>query len=140
MPTALDADPSRLDRHEQNFVENVRRHGWIGTHVAPDNERLGFSYTTGFWLKFKFPELILFSFKGKTAHDTFWYIYRELEAGRSFTLGQPTGEIFQSGPAALLPVAPEQYASHLGWNRWFYGNDDFQCLQLVWPDVSGDFP
>jgi hypothetical protein len=142
MPTALDADPSQLDQHEQNFVEKVRKHGWCSTHVAPrrGEEGVEFSYTTGFWLKFKFPEMILFSLKGQIAHDTFWYLYRELEAGKSFPVGVPTEEIFQGVAAVLLPVTPEQYSSYLGRNRWFYGNDKFQCLQLVWPDVSGDFP
>jgi hypothetical protein len=89
MRTALDADPAQLDKHEQHFVEQIRKHGWVGTHVASDDEGPGFSYTTGFWLKFKFPELILFSLGGKVAHDTFWHMYRELDAGRHF----PTGEL-----------------------------------------------
>ncbi|HEY2534440.1 MAG TPA: DUF4262 domain-containing protein [Xanthobacteraceae bacterium] len=25
-------------------------------------------------------------------------------------------------------------------SRWFYGGDDFLCLQLVFPDTSGHFP
>jgi hypothetical protein len=138
--TALDANPARLDKHEQNFVEQIRKHGWFGTRVGSDKEGPGFSYTTGFWLKFEFPELILFSLRRDAAQDTFWYMYRELEAGRTFPIGEPTGEIFQTTAAVLLPVAPQQYRSHLGWSRWFYGNDNFECLQLVWPDVSGDFP
>src|SRR3954454_10520 len=140
MPTALDANPARLDKHEQNFVEKIRKHGWLGTHVGAGDEGPEFSYTTGFWLKFKFPEIILFSLEGKTAHDTFWHMSRELEAGRTFPVGEPTGEIFQGITALLLPVALQQYRSHLGWSRWFYGNDNFQCLQLVWPDVGGEFP
>jgi hypothetical protein len=55
MFTALDADPGRLDKDEQNFVQRIREHGWLGTHVMPDDEGPGFSYTTGFWLKFGFP-------------------------------------------------------------------------------------
>ena len=140
MFTALDANPARLDRHEQNFVANIRAHGWFATHVFSDGERPGFSYTTGFWLKFRFPEMILFSTSRETAHNTFWHIYRELEAGQRLPVGEPTGEIFENAAAVLLPVALEHYQSHLGWNRWFYGNDDFECLQLVFPDRGGEFP
>jgi hypothetical protein len=140
MFTALDADPERLDQHEQNFVQQIREHGWFGTHVAVDDEGPGFSYTTGFWLKFRFPEVILFSMSRETAHNTFWHIYRELEAGRRLPVGEPTGEIFENAAAVLLPVALEQYEAHLGWNRWFYGNDSFGCLQLVFPDRGGEFP
>jgi len=138
--TALDAPPERLDKHEQNFVEKIRQHGWLGTYVAPDAEGPGFSYTTGFWLKFEAPELIVFSLRRDIAHDTFWHVYRELEAGKRFPVGEHSDNIFSNGAALLFPVSSQQYRAHLGWSRWFYGGDAFQCLQLVWPDRDGSFP
>jgi hypothetical protein len=140
MRTALDADPLQFDKHEQQFVEQIRKHGWFGTHVFGDDEGPGFSYTTGFWLKFKFPELIVFSLRREVAHDTFWHVCHELEAGRRFPIGEQTEVIFKNFPAVLLPISPQRYRSHLGWSRWFYGSDDFLCLQLVFPDASGHFP
>jgi len=140
MFTALDANPARLDRHEQNFVANIRAHGWFATHVFSDGDRPGFSYTTGFWLKFAAPEVILFSMRREIAHDTLWQVYHELEAGRRFPVGEPTDSIFQNSPAVFLPVSPQQYRTHLGWSRWFYGNDDFSCLQLVYTGRGGHFP
>jgi hypothetical protein len=140
MFTALDADPAKLDKHEQNFVAKIRGHGWFAHHIGADNEGPGFSYTTGFWLKFGHPELIAFSLSGRIAHDTFWHIYRELEAGRRMAVGEETGEIFKNVPAVLLPVAQRHFRDHLGWSRWFYGNDNFQCLQLLWSDRDGLFP
>ena len=139
MFTALDAPLGRLDEHEQNFVGKIRAHGWFGTHVMPGSEAPGFVYTTGLWLKFRFPEVILFSMRRETAHDTFWTIYRELEAGRRPAIGEPTGAIFQNVAAVFLPVSLPQYPNYLGWSRWFYGNDEFECLQLVYPDRDGHF-
>ncbi len=103
MRTALDADPERLDRHEQNFVEKIRRYGWFGTHVGAEGEAPGFGYTTGFWLKFEFPELILFSLRRQVAHDTFWHIYRELEAGKSFAIGKPEDNILKTVRPCCFP-------------------------------------
>jgi hypothetical protein len=140
MRTALDADPEKLDGHEQNFVEKIRQYGWFGTHVGAEGEAPGFGYTTGFWLKLGFPELILFSLGRQVAHDTFWHIYRELEAGKRFAIGKPEDNIFENYPAVLLPVFPQEYPTHLGWSRWFYGGDHFHCLQLVCPDSNGCFP
>ncbi|MBP2434972.1 DUF4262 domain-containing protein [Bradyrhizobium elkanii] len=140
MFTALDAAPERLDKHEQNFVGQIRKHGWFGTHVASDDAGPGFSYTTGFWLKFRLPELILFSMSMENAQDTFWHIWRQFEAGRRFPVGEPTEEIFENALAVLLPVAVEHYRSHLGWSRWFYGNDNFECHQIIFPDRGGAFP
>ena len=140
MITALDAPPAMLDKHEQNFVVKIREHGWLGTHIAPDEQGPGFSYTTGFWLKFEVPELIVFSLRRDIAHDTFWHVYRELEAGKRFPVGEPSDNIFSNVSGLLLPVSRRHYRHHLGWSRWFYGNDDFQCLQLLWPDRDLSFP
>jgi Domain of unknown function (DUF4262) len=102
MLTALDADPAQLDKHEQNFVERIREHGWFAMHVAPDDEGPGFAYTTGFWPKFKFPELIVSGLRRDIAHHTFWHIYRELDAGRRFPTGEPTEDIFQTVAARFF--------------------------------------
>ena len=138
--TALDADPAKLDEHEQNFVAMIREFGWFATQVAGDKDGSAFSYTTGFWLKFEFPEIVLFGLERQVAHDTLWHIYRELEAGKRFAIGTRDDEIFQNVAAMLLPVSTQHYRDHLGWSRWFYGNDDFQCLQLIFPDRTGRFP
>jgi len=140
MFTALDAAPEKLDPGEQNFVAQVRKHGWFGTHVLPDEDGLSFSYTTGFWLKFGFPEVILFALSRERAHDTFWHIYHELDAGRRPPIRVLTNGIFRNFLAVFLPVSAKQYPQHLGWSRWFYGNDGFECLQLVFPDRDGYFP
>jgi hypothetical protein len=140
MFTALDADPAMLDPHEQNVVANIRQHGWFAHNVGSNGEGPDFSFTTGFWLKFGLPEVIVFAMRPQVAHDTFWHMYREMEAGRRFPVGTETREIFENVPAVLLPVAKRHYRDHLGWSRWFYGNDDFECLQLLYPDRGGNFP
>jgi len=140
MRTALDADVSKLDEHEQKFVSEIRKHGWFGTAVFGDEEGPGFSYTTGFWLKFSFPEIITFSLKREIAHDTFWHMYHTLEAGETLAIGEPIESIFENCKAALLPVSKRQFKDHLGWSRWFYGGDAFRCVQLVWADPNGSLP
>lgn len=140
MHTALDADPEKLDEHERKFVANIREHGWFAVHVGADAEGPGFAYTTGFWLKFGHPELIVFSLRGQIAQDVFWHLYHELEAGRRIPIGSESRDVFKNIPAVLLPVAQQHYRNHLGWSRWFYGGNGFECLQLVYPDRDGHFP
>jgi hypothetical protein len=140
MPTALDADPSMLDEHERRFVANIRKQGWTGTYVPADEVGPGFGYTTGFWLNFKFPELITFSMKSDIAHATYWHIYRELKAGHTFKVREPIDSIFENLNAVLLEVPKSQFEEYLGWSRWCYGGNHFECLQLVWPNPGGKFP
>ena len=140
MATALDVNSTALTEHERNFVAKIREYGFVSTSVAADAEGPGFSYTTGFWLNVKFPEIITFTLANDVAHDTFWYMYKHLKDGGTFKISEPTRELFENSQSLLLQVNKGEYPEFLGWNRWFYGNDSFKCLQLVWPDREGRFP
>nr|WP_321508792.1 DUF4262 domain-containing protein [uncultured Celeribacter sp.] len=140
MKTALDIDGALLDADESNFVENVRTHGWFGTHVLEDTNGPGFSYTTGFWHKFGFPELILFSLPKEVSHEIFWGFFHDLQAKKLFPLNEPIPEILNGYDVILRDVRLDHFAEYLGWNRWFYGGDNFKASQVFFPDKTGSFP
>lgn len=140
MLTALDADPSKFDEHERKFVANIREHGWSGTSVPAEDGYLGFSYTTGFWKTLEFPELIVFSLRSDVAHQIFWSVFRALEDGRELPVCEPIEDILEGKNVVLAPVDRQHYREFLGWLRWFYGGDEFPCVQLVWPDRNNLFP
>jgi hypothetical protein len=138
MRTALDAPPGKLDEHERNVVANIREHGWFDHQVAAEPGYKGFHYTTGFWKTANSPELIVFSLK--IAHDILWNLYKRARAGEDLPVGQPVPDVLGGVDVMFLPVDKKHYREHLGWNRWFYGGDDFPCLQLVYPDLENVFP
>jgi hypothetical protein len=138
--TALDAPDSVLDDQEREFVRQIRTHGWFRTEVFAEGDGPGFSFTSGFWVNHGFPEVIVFSMSKPVVHDVMWDLYRMIAAGSPPPIGEVTADVFGNANALLLPVEKEHYADHLGWNRWFYGGDDFPCLQLLWPDKGGMFP
>jgi hypothetical protein len=140
VPTAIDLPVGKLDQHDKNFIAKIQEHGWFRTNVFADEEGPGFSYTTGFWLAFGTPEVIVFSLKANSAHTIMGDIYRALESGETLPIRKPLSKLFRSHDAVLLPVSKRHYREYLGWNRWFYGGDDFPCVQLVWPDTHGVFP
>ena len=140
MPTALDAPPDALDPQETHLVSNIREHSWFRTNVLADDDGPGFSYTTGFWLSVGAPEVIVFSLPSRVAHDVLWDVYRLLHEGASLLVGRRLSNDFGKAEAVFLPVSKEFYPEYLGWGRWFYGGDDWPCLQLIWPNPDGAFP
>ena len=140
MRTALDADRDKLDAAERNFVDSIREHGWFATHVMGEGEHLAFSYTTGFTSSLRKPEVLLHSLRQDLAHQVLWDVFRDLQAGKILPLGRPIEDILGNHRACFFQVSPRHYPDHLGWNRWFYGGDGFECLQLVWPDRDDVFP
>lgn len=141
MLTAFDAPATALDKHEKSFVAKIREHGWTRTSVSSDDEGPGFSLTTGFWLNTYQPELIMFSTKSEIVHQLFWDLFRDAQSGKALPIGKRTDAVFANLPAYAFRVAKKFYADYLGWSGWFYANqDDFPCLQIVWPDRASRFP
>lgn len=141
MRTALQLSDDTLDERERQFLKVVREHGWFSTQVFDDEgEEPDFSYSTGFAVNLDFPEIIVFSLPKEVAHSVLWDLWRDVEAGRKPQIGEKIAGVFGNTDAVLLPVEKSAYAEHLGWSRWFYRGDDFECLQLIWPDREGRFP
>jgi hypothetical protein len=140
LKTALDIDLSELDAQETNFVENIKTHGWSATHVLADDEGPEFSYTTGFWYKFQFPELILFSLPNEVAHQIFWNLFNLLAEGGILLPNAPNSEALEGHDVFLRSVEPRWVSEFLTWTKWFYGQETFEVQQLVWPDKLGNFP
>jgi len=140
MRTVLDLPIEALDDSERAFVAQVREHGWFDTAVFGDDEGPGFSFTTGLWVATGQPELIMFGMKREIAHDVLWDLFRDAEAGAALPIGEPTDKVFANLLAYAFPVSKRFYSHYLGWSRWFYGGDEFPCLQIVWPDREGVFP
>jgi hypothetical protein len=86
------------------------------------------------------PELIIFGMREAIAHDLFWGLFRDANGGKQLAVGARTDAVFANLPAYAFRVAKRHYPNFLGWSRWFYGGDDFPCLQIVWSDRQGHFP
>jgi hypothetical protein len=136
------ADPVQgLSEYEQELISQVREYGWRSTHVFdPDGGAPAFTYTTGFWLTLGYPEVIVFDFPGDLAHDVLGQMFREIRRGRVLPTAEPVEGILSGENIQLLPARPETAAEYLLSSKWFYKDNAFPCLQLVWPDHSGMFP
>ena len=141
MRTAFELPASQLDEQDQEFLAAIDKHGWFNTRVFdPDGELPDFSYSTGFWLRHRFPEIILFGLPKEVSHEVLWDVFRCIKQGDDLPMGVRLGEIFGNADAFLLPVAKRHYEGHFNWCNWFYRGDEFPCAQLIWPDRAGKFP
>jgi hypothetical protein len=136
----LDSPADALDEAERNFVEGIRTHGWMQTQALDEDDKPGFCFTTGFDASIGHPEILCFKIDRQVANQIFWLLYRCARNGKPVPRGVRTAGVLTHDDAYLFPVARRHYAAYLGWSRWFYRGDDFECLQIVWPDEAGIFP
>jgi hypothetical protein len=138
--TRLNAPLDGLDDAERNFVEGIRQHGWMQTHALDEDDKPGFCFTTGFEVSIGHPEILAFKIDNKIANEIFWVLYHCAENGKPVPRAVRASGILPNDDAYVFPVAKRHYADYLGWSRWFYRGDGFECLQVVWPDEAGVFP
>ncbi|CDO58467.1 hypothetical protein BN1012_Phect253 [Candidatus Phaeomarinobacter ectocarpi] len=138
MKTQLDLENKEFDEHERRFIADIKKYGWYGHHIFESEDWPKFSFTSGFWLRYGFPEIVVFSMEFETAQLILGGVKDQLEDGVRFQLGVPVQNVLVND-VVFLPVDKKFYED-LGWTRWFYLGDDFECVQLVWPTQKTIFP
>ena len=137
--TALDAPEGSLDTDEQRFVDMIRKYGWFNTRIFAEDGRPGYNFTTGFDVTLGCPEIMAFSFPTDVAYSVLADVFNQVKEGLTLEHGKAYDN-FANLPVVFQPVQRTHYADYLGWSRWFYAGDAFDCWQLVWSDREGRFP
>jgi hypothetical protein len=60
--------------------------------------------------------------------------------GKRYETGKLYADFLEGLNICFQLVDKSQYHDHLGWSRWFYAGDAFDCWQLIWPDKQSKFP
>lgn len=130
---------------DAKFLEIVDKFGWHVMNVAPrvdsDEAKEWFSYSTGFFMRFQHPEVLLCGLDADVSTQIINSIGDELKSGRRFELDADYGDIFGDDVKCRFRVVhSSQYAEYVGWSIWFYDGEHFPLWQCFWPDKSGNYP
>lgn len=117
------------DLFERRLVEDVHQRGFRVVH-QPE-----YCYTVGLWHRFRHPELILFALPAERGQFLMERAAEQIQMGEFSPETLAEGYRLQS-----LPVHPSYHREFLAYNRWFYRGDQFQAVQLIWPDADHYFP
>ncbi len=142
VPCALDRPIESFNDYEKKLVANVREHGWQGTNVFadPDEGKPGFCYSIGFWRMASIPEILITGLPVDVGHGVLRCIHEMAAEGFVPPVGVPVSGLLTGHDCLFFPITPQAYREYPLSANWFYGNKDYPCLQLVWPDLAGVFP
>jgi hypothetical protein len=139
-------DPKNLeafDSKDAKFLEIIDKHGWHVMSVAPRVGEHGdvFAYSTGLFLHFKHPEIILCGLDPDTSTRIINEIGRQVQSGKIFEIGQTYSDIFANDvKCQFRPTQLAVYGEYVCWSQWFYEGNEFPVWQCFWPDKHGLFP
>jgi len=64
----------------------------------------------------------------------------DIKQGKVFKAGKFDDGVLDGFLCYFGKVRKEKYRNYVGWDLWFYGNDEFPLLQCIYPSVRGIFP
>ena len=132
-------DPG-LDDHERKFLTNIEQYGLSITHVLPEGNSPGWSFSAGLYPRYGHPEIVVFGLNRDVAHWLVNHAADEIREGRPFVPGAEYEGLLEGVRCTFRPVASVWYDPFLGWARWYHGGDEFPVLQCIWPDHDGHYP
>ena len=139
--TAFDDPPESHNEYEKELLLRVKESGWQSTHVFADTDGdPSFTYSTGFWQALGRPEVIVFDFPARLAHDVIGQTFRLLSDGADIQTEKPVTNILSGESVYFFAVDEEAKSEYLLSSKWFYKGNQFPAIQMVWPDPSGSFP
>lgn len=139
-------DPKQRDGlppGDAKFLKIIDEFGWHVMSVVP---RLGeegevFSYSTGLYLRFKHPEILLCGLDSGNSTGLINTIGEEIKRGVSFNSEIEYPNIFAGEvKCRFRPVKSANFNDYVCWSQWFYEYQDFPVLQCFWPDKHGYYP
>jgi len=130
---------------DARFLEVIDKYGWHVMSVSPrvdfDDAQEWFSYSTGLFMRFQHPEIILCGLDSDVSTRIINTIGDELKSGRKFNLDTECSDIFAGDvKCRFRAVHSSRYAEYVGWAMWFYEGEHFPLWQCFWPDKSGRYP
>ena len=121
-------------------MRDVATRGWHIVTIAERNDLPGWAFTIGLQRSFEQPEVIAFGLPGEANREIVERVARDIATGTSHPVGSTCNTILHGLPCAFRSVSRSWYETFLGYAVWFYGDQDFPVVQLLWPDRENRLP
>lgn len=129
-----------MDPREKKALEDIRAHGCHVIHVMEEGSSPPFSYSVGIQQTSKVPEIIVVGLNRDLAHFIVTEYNHRVRTGERFLSGKPCAGFIEGFDVRFEPMAKKHYAEYLGWDRWLYGGDGFDAVQVIYPTTDGVWP
>jgi hypothetical protein len=128
----------------KHLEDNIDEFGWtaVGTQTE---DGIPFLYTIGLMEKYNHPEIIVTGINMGQAKAIVDIAVSRIANGRQFGAGEISNEVIDGPDGAEAKVKFVQTSLHCRMHYmcqayYHHNENDFQALQMLWPDTNGNFP
>jgi hypothetical protein len=129
------------DEHERKAIDDIRKYGVHILHVFDDKGVAPeFSYTVGLWHTHGHPEILISGLKESLRHRLLNNLNHRIGEGLEYKDGQSYTDVIENYRCYFQEIPRDRYRAYLGWDIWFYGSNEFEAVQMLWPSVDHVYP
>lgn len=119
---------------------NIDKYGLQVILVGSTGYNPSFAYSIGLTQTYDHAEIICFGLPNDVGHAILNDIAEIIQKGEKIKTGMIYTEIFQNSRAAFVNVNKGNIDDYFGAALNYYGDKDFNALQVVWTDRNDKFP
>ncbi len=118
----------------------IEEHGWFIALVGDESSIVPkhFAYTIGMPTTQNHPELIMLGLSPDAMPTMLNTLGARIAKGQLFSSVLATP--IQGLTCQAKPVHPTWYRDYLGYGLWYHGDENFEVMQVFWPDNEGRYP
>lgn len=129
------------DQERLDIQDTIDESGCQVIQIMGDDYIPSFAYTIGLYQQFNHPEIICFGLDPEVMQTLLNNVKDRVEDEQEMEVGEKyKGFLNGNAEVTFLEVNQVFYDEYLGYAKWFYGNNEFPVLQMVWPDKKLNFP
>lgn len=119
---------------------NIEKFGLQVIMVGSTSYCPSFAYSIGLTQTYNHPEIICFGLPNDLGHVIINDIAEIIKSGERFEVGKISTKIFKDSKAAFINVDKKNIDDYFGAALNYYGDKDFDALQVVWTDRNDKLP
>jgi len=123
----------------KNVNSNIEKFGFHITYVIEEIGFTPFGYSTGIFKNFSVPELIISGLPNGLTNQLITN-YAEEYKSKTIPLNTKIDSLIDRFSVYMVEIDNSKISDHVLSSIKFYENDKFKYIQLVFPDLDGNFP
>lgn len=135
----MEENNNKKEIYFNRVFDNIKNIGYHTTAVLEEKHFTPFTYSTGIFENFKIPELFI-SGLGPNLSAEIIKKYAEKYRFKKVPLNKKIETLTDQFPVYFTKVNNEDLTNYVLTSIKFYENRNYEYLQLVFPDLNGNFP
>jgi Domain of unknown function (DUF4262) len=129
-----------MDESDKKLLENIAKFGCQVMHISGEDDLPPFAYSVGIQKSSSAPEVVVIGLKQPLAHSVVNTYNNRIRNGEKFEIGKNYPDFIEGFEVLVSKVDKSHFQEYFGFNRWLYDGDNFDIVQLVYPNTSGVWP